>query len=81
MKFFNEELHTGGSYGNGSVDGTVLGFGFKKTAENGLTLKSEFSTTDWDDITLSNQTATQGAKNVKIEPEAWNFKFGVGWNF
>ena len=45
-------------------------------------MKTEFSYTDWDSMTLTNNgTATVGAEKIVASPENWAFKFGVGYNF
>ena len=60
-----EALDTGGTYGNTSLDGTVLGAGYNKNLTNGIFLRAEGSYTDFDDINLV--AATGEARSVKIK--------------
>ena len=76
----NEQLATGGVYGDASTDGITYGFGFKKAA-GGMQVKTEFNYTDWDDISISNTGTDAGASKVTADPENWAFKFSVGYNF
>ena len=76
-----EDLFSGGSYGDASIDGETYGFGFKKSA-GGFQMKTEFSWTDWDDISLSNGAADAGASKIDVSNiENMNVKFGIGYNF
>ena len=75
-----EELYTGGSYGDASVDGAVVGFGFKKSA-GGFQVKTEFNYTDWDNVTLTNNGVDASVKSITATPELWSAKFGIGYNF
>jgi hypothetical protein len=77
----NEELFTGGSYGDGSVDGAMVGIGFKKSVGH-FQIKTKFNYTDWDSLKLTNVgTATTGATSVTATPEVWSGKIGIGINF
>ena len=75
-----EDLYTGGTFGDGSVDGEMWGFGFKKSA-GGLQVKTEFNYTDWDTLSLSNTGTDAGSSKVTVSPEQWSGKLTVGYNF
>ncbi len=74
----NEDLVTQGTWPDASSDGPMYGFGFKKSA-GGFQVKTEFSYTDWDKISISSSSDT--ASTIDATPEQWSFKFGVGYNF
>ena len=77
----NEELMTGGTYGNASVNGAMYGIGFKHgDPQGGFQTKLEFQYTDYDRIELSSVSSTSGTK-VTADSETWTAKFGVGYNF
>lgn len=48
----NETLGSGGTYGNTSLDGNMVGFGYNKDVTNGMFLRAEASMIDFDDIKL-----------------------------
>lgn len=76
-----EDLGTGGAYGDASIDGALVGFGFKKSVGH-FHIKSEVNYTDWDSISLTNTgTATVGATTVTGTPEVWSGKIGIGIQF
>ena len=79
-----EELFTGGEYGNMGVDGETYGFGFKKAAGM-MHIKSEFKYTDWDSFSLSNTgnaNAILGAEKISVDSlENWSFQIKVGYQF
>ena len=52
----NETLGTGGTYGNTSLDGNMVGFGYNKDVTNGLFLRAEASMIDFDDIKLNSSS-------------------------
>ena len=76
----NEDLYTGGTYGDGAVDGSMWGFGFKKSA-GGFQVKTEFNYTDWDTLSLTNTGTDAGASKVTVAPEQWSGKLTIGYNF
>lgn len=51
-----ESLHTGSSYDNASLDGTVMGFGIAHASDNGLFFRAEYLETEMDGITLTSTT-------------------------
>ena len=75
-----EDLYTGGTFGDGSADGEMWGFGFKKSA-GGFQVKTEFNYTDWDSLTFTNGGTDAGSTSVKVSPEQWSGKLTIGYNF
>ena len=75
-----EDLYTGGTFGDASVDGSVVGFGFKKAA-GGFQIKTEYNYTDWDSISLSNTGTDAGSSKVTATPEHWTVSVGIGYIF
>jgi len=49
----NESLATGSSYGNTSLEGTVIGIGFNKTMDNGFFVRAESTYMTWDTARLT----------------------------
>ena len=77
----NEELFTGGTYGNASMNGTVGGIGFKHgDPDGGFQTKLEFLYADYDKIEIASSSSSSGTK-VSADPETWSVKFGIGYNF
>ena len=54
----NENLASGGAYGNTSLDGTLLGLGYDMTRDNGVFLRAEANWMDFDGATLTNSNDT-----------------------
>jgi len=52
-----EVLATGSTYGNESVDGTMFGFGFTRTNDNGVFMRVTGEVTDYDTLNLTSQVA------------------------
>jgi len=52
----NEVLATGGSYGNTSLDGYVLGLGYDRDLDNGAFVRVEANYMEFDGATLTNTT-------------------------
>ena len=63
----NETLGTGSTYGNTSVDGTMLGIGFALNKDNGLFLRFEANHTEFDNakVTASNTDNFVEMKNLE----------------
>jgi hypothetical protein len=62
-----ESLDTGGTYGNTSMDGTVIAMGYNKELTNGLFVRAEGSYMEFDDISLlaaTGETRTAHAKDI-----------------
>ena len=51
-----EKLDTGSTYGNTSVDGTVIGVGVNFTTESGFFMRAEYNDTSLDGVTLTSET-------------------------
>ena len=60
-----ESLHTGSSYDNASLDGTVMGFGIAHASDNGLFFRAEYLETEMDGITLT--STTNAANSVTLD--------------
>ena len=60
-----EALDTGGTYGNTSLDGTLLGAGYNKNLMSGIFLRAEGSYTDFDNIKLNSTAGETRHVNVK----------------
>ena len=74
-----ENLHTGSTYGNTSLDGTMFGFGSKIETDLGAFVKFEAQYTDFDDLNLTSQT--NSANNVKGELEGVTASISIGKTF
>ena len=48
-----EKLDTGGTYGDTSLDGTMMGAGYNKDLINGIFIRAEGNYIDFDDVTLN----------------------------
>jgi hypothetical protein len=59
----NENLGTGSTYGNTSLDGTVLGFGYNNSFDNGMFVRAETNYMDFDSAKL---TSTANSNTVAI---------------
>lgn len=60
----NKSLGTGGSYGNTSLDGTLIGFGYNKDLDNGLFIRGEGSYMNFDGASLTSGDMTVTLKNL-----------------
>ena len=57
----NENLATGAAYGNTDLDATVIGFGFDKSFDNGMFIRTEANYMDFDGASL-----TSGDNTISI---------------
>ena len=74
-----ESLQSGGAYGNEDIWGGTVGVGLRYTHSSGLLLKTEYSHTKYEGVTL---TSTSGNKNrIKADPESDNIKIAIGYQF
>jgi len=55
-----ESLETGSVYGNETIDGKLIGFGFRRDTSVGKYMKIEFIYTDYDDVSLTSSVARTG---------------------
>ena len=60
-----EELDTGSTYGNTSVDGTVFGVGVNFTTDTGWFMRAEYNDTELDGVTLTSQTNADNTVTLK----------------
>ena len=60
-----ESLHTGSSYPNTALDGTILGFGVAHESDNGLFFRAEYLETEMDGVTLT--STTNSANTVTLD--------------
>jgi len=75
-----ESLGTGGTYGNTSLDGQMMGLGYNKDLTNGLFVRAEGSYTDFDDIKING--ATGETRFIKANGIAGaNGKISIGKTF
>ena len=73
----NENLGTGGSYGNTSMDGTSFGIGYNKTLDNGLFVRAEGNYMSFDSVSLTSGDMTVKVKNL----DGVTGKLSVGKSF
>tara|TARA_X000001036_G_C20508829_1_gene737140 strand:- start:170 stop:829 length:660 start_codon:yes stop_codon:yes gene_type:complete len=77
-----ENLATGTTYGNKSVNGTMVSLGFDRDLENGTFIRAEVAYTDYDDITLTGSADTDGVSNkVDADVDATALRISVGKAF
>ena len=79
-----ETLATGSTYGNVSIDGTMMGIGYGKMSDSGFFFRSSVEYTDFDEITLTSQVAdaVSGTTNkIKGDVDATVVKLSVGKSF
>ena len=75
----NESLATGSTYGNTSLDGTMLGIGYNNTFDNGLFIRAEGNYMDFDGASL---TSSANSNDVKIDQlHGVSAKLSVGQSF
>ena len=74
-----ENLATGTTYGNKSVNGTMISIGFDRDLPKGTFLRAELAHTDYDDITLKGSSDTDGVNNkVDADVDATSLRFSIG---
>ena len=77
-----ENLDTGTTYGNKSVDGTMVSLGFDRDMPNGSFIRAEVAYTDYDDITLTGSADSDDASNkVDADIDATSLRLSVGRAF
>ena len=59
----NENLGTGGSYGNAEIEGTVLAVGYTKEMDNGFFFRAEGGHQSFDAVTLNDST---NSKKIEV---------------
>jgi len=60
----NESLNTGSTYGNTSLDGTTIGFGYNMDMDNGLFVRAEGNYMTFDGVSLTSADNTIKLKNL-----------------
>lgn len=76
----NEELGTGGAYGNTTLDGITVGLGYATDLENGLFVRVEGTYMDFDGATLTN--TNDSTKSVTADGvTGYGAKLSVGKSF
>jgi len=77
-----ENLDTGTTYGNKTVNGTMISVGIDRDMPNGSFIRAEVAYTDYDDITLSGSADTDGASNkVDADVDATSLRLSIGRAF
>ena len=77
-----ENLATGTSYGDASIDGILLGLGVHKQSDSGAFVRIEGNYTDYDDISLTGAADADSVSNsISADIDALAFKLSVGKAF
>ena len=79
-----ETLGTGAKYGNETVNGVLMGFGFENEISDGLVGRLELSHTNYDDVTFTSSTTRPGValKNtIDADLDVTQVKASVGYKF
>ena len=79
-----ETLSSGSTYGNKSVDGTMIGAGWGRTSDTGMFIRAAVEYTDFDEITLTSGVvdAVSGTTNtIKADVDVTMAKFSIGKAF
>lgn len=76
----NEELGTGGAYGNATLDGYTVGLGYQNEMEDGMFVRIEASYMDFDGATLTN--SNDSTKSITADGVVgYGAKLSVGKSF
>ena len=76
----NENLGTGGAYGNETFDGYTLGLGYNRDLDNGAFIRLEGNYTEFDGVTSTNTADT--TKSITVDGiTGYGAKISVGKNF
>jgi len=76
----NEKLATGGSYGNATLEGYVIGLGYNRDLDSGAFVRVEANYMDFDGVTLVNQT--DSTKSVSADGfDGYGARISVGKSF
>ena len=76
----NEALHTGSTYGNTSLDGSVYGAGYHKSFDNGMFLRTEALVMEFDGATLTSTTNSDNKVTVN-QLDGASAKISIGRSF
>ena len=78
----NEKLHTGSTYGNTDMDGTLFGVGYNKSMDNGMFIRVEGNYMDFDGVSVTGTgTETTAAKVTLNQLHGLTGKISVGKSF
>jgi len=78
----NEKLHTGSTYGNTDMDGTLFGVGYNKSMDNGMFIRVEGNYMDFDGVSVTGTgTETVAAKVTLNQLHGLTGKISVGKSF
>jgi len=73
-----ETLATGSTYGNASVNGSILGLGYNRAMDNGLSWRVEYSQTDYDHLKFEGAADADGVKNtIDADVDVNQLKFSL----
>jgi len=76
----NEKLGTGGSYGNATLEGYVIGLGYNRDLNNGSFVRVEANYMDFDGATLTN--TADSTKSVSADGfDGYGARISVGKSF
>tara|TARA_B100001250_G_scaffold387979_1_gene385856 strand:+ start:710 stop:1381 length:672 start_codon:yes stop_codon:yes gene_type:complete len=74
-----ESLGTGGSYGDTSLDGSMVGVGVGHTMDNGIFLRAEATYMEFDSVSL---TSTSGSQKITLDSlDGVSGKVSIGKSF
>ena len=79
-----ETLNTGSTYGNKSVDGTLIGIGMHKTNDNGVFFRASAEYTSYDSFKLTSGVAdavTGTTNTIDADVDTTAFKISIGKAF
>ena len=71
-----ESLGTGSSYGNTTLDGTTIGFGYNKDMDNGMFLRTEASYVNFDSAKLTSSTGLNTVETTDINGASASISIG-----
>ncbi len=78
----NEKLHTGSTYGNTDMDGTLFGVGYNKSMDNGMFIRVEGNYMDFDGVSVTGTgTETTASKVTLNQLHGLTGKISVGKSF
>ena len=76
----NENLGTGGKYGDTTLDGTIIGIGYNHELEDGMFVRAEGNLMDFNGVTLTN--TEDSTKSIKAKDiEGYGARVSIGKSF
>ena len=76
----NENLGTGGKYGDTTLEGTIVGIGYNHDMADGMFVRIEGNLMDFDDVTLKNTVDTNKSVTAS-DIEGYGARLSVGKSF